>query len=150
MPFKTTEIPPDRQILDAAAELFFEHGFTGTGINAIGQRIGVSGPAVYGHFRSKDEILARLALEGVEAVLSRIGPPSDDPGDDLAHLVRIHVQEILRDRSIASIYVTQRSALTPELAEPILRRLDEYRTHWIETLQRRWPQQPAERLTSAA
>jgi AcrR family transcriptional regulator len=50
----------ERQILDAAAALFYEKGFHGVGVDEIGQRVGISGPALYRHFKGKDQILAAL------------------------------------------------------------------------------------------
>ena len=114
MPFATTVHPRD-QILDAAAQLFAERGFTATSMNAIGERLGVSGPAIYGHFDGKHEILATLVLNGVEGLLDQAGDPLDDPREDLAHLVRTHVEAMLRDRSLATLYVTERNSLTAEL-----------------------------------
>ena len=52
------------QILDAAAELFARYGFHGVGIDDIGKAVGISGPALYRHFRSKDAMLAEM-LTGI-------------------------------------------------------------------------------------
>ena len=56
MPFAEQTAPPSRreQILAAAAELFARHGFHGVGINDIGAAVGISGLALYRHFRSKE------------------------------------------------------------------------------------------------
>ena len=50
------------QILATAAELFAERGFNGVSINDIGAAVGVSGPALYRHFPSKDAVLGELLL----------------------------------------------------------------------------------------
>ena len=52
------------QILSAAAELFARYGFHGVGIDDIGAAVGISGPALYRHFRSKDAMLAEM-LTGI-------------------------------------------------------------------------------------
>lgn len=52
------------QIIAAATQLFYEHGFHLTGIDDIGAAAGITGPGVYRHFAGKDEILI--------AVLDRI------------------------------------------------------------------------------
>ncbi|MEX2195947.1 MAG: TetR/AcrR family transcriptional regulator [Thermoleophilaceae bacterium] len=132
-------LPRDRQILQAAAELFFERGFAGTGVDAIGERIGVTGPAIYSHFKSKDEILATLCLEGIDRVTEAIGVPGDDPREDLEHIIRCHVREVLRDRRLANVYVAEAKALAPTFRRLIRRRLDQLRERWISTLERCWP-----------
>ncbi len=57
-PSRTTEA----RLLDAASELFYEEGFTLTGVDKIIQRSGVSKPTLYVLFRSKDALLV-AALE---------------------------------------------------------------------------------------
>jgi AcrR family transcriptional regulator len=61
------------RVLDAALNLFSEHGFEGTTIQQIADRLGVTKAALYYHFESpKDEILAALiapATEGLDTLL---------------------------------------------------------------------------------
>ncbi|AHI01133.1 TetR/AcrR family transcriptional regulator [Kutzneria viridogrisea] len=57
------------QILAAAAELFARHGFHGVGINDIGAAVGISGPALYRHFRSKDAMLGEMLTSISEVLL---------------------------------------------------------------------------------
>lgn len=49
-----------QRILDVALELFTEHGYDGTSLREIAERLGVSKAALYYHFKSKDEILYEL------------------------------------------------------------------------------------------
>ncbi|MGA8851578.1 MAG: helix-turn-helix domain-containing protein [Aeromicrobium sp.] len=58
---------------EAALDLFLEHGFAGTSLQMIGDRLGVSKAAVYYHFKSKDELLAAVitpAFDRLEEVLT--------------------------------------------------------------------------------
>jgi AcrR family transcriptional regulator len=48
------------RILDAALELFSEHGFEGTTLQQIADRLGVTKAALYYHFPSKDDLLDAL------------------------------------------------------------------------------------------
>jgi TetR/AcrR family transcriptional regulator, cholesterol catabolism regulator len=47
-----------KRILDAASELFFEHGYKGTSVEAIASRLHVTKPFIYYHFSNKADILA--------------------------------------------------------------------------------------------
>lgn len=47
-------------MLDTALDLFSQHGFDGTSLQLIADRLGVTKAAVYYHFHTKDEILAAL------------------------------------------------------------------------------------------
>lgn len=48
------------RILDAALDLFSEHGFEGTTLQQIADRLGFTKAALYYHFRSKDDLLQAL------------------------------------------------------------------------------------------
>lgn len=63
------------RIIDAAMELFSEHGYRGTSITRIEQAAGLSPGAggIYHHFRSKEALLTA----GVERQLSRLGALRD-------------------------------------------------------------------------
>ena len=49
------------QILQVASALFARHGFAGTSTRDIAREVGLSQPALYKHFGSKQEILRALA-----------------------------------------------------------------------------------------
>nr|WP_083467413.1 TetR/AcrR family transcriptional regulator [Kibdelosporangium sp. MJ126-NF4]CEL23412.1 Transcriptional regulator, TetR family [Kibdelosporangium sp. MJ126-NF4]CTQ96792.1 Transcriptional regulator, TetR family [Kibdelosporangium sp. MJ126-NF4] len=54
------------QLTDAAAELFRRHGYHGVSVNDIAAAAGVTGPAVYRHFRGKQDVLAHVLLSGLD------------------------------------------------------------------------------------
>lgn len=51
------------RFVDAALDLFVEHGFNGTSLQMIGDRLGVTKAAITYHFKSKDELLAAVVKE---------------------------------------------------------------------------------------
>lgn len=57
---------PER-ILAAAGALFGEHGYRATSMQAIAEQVGITKPALYYHFSSKEEILHRLTLPLLDA-----------------------------------------------------------------------------------
>lgn len=57
-----------RRILQAAAELFVEHGFAGTSIRDISERLGMTKGSLYYHFTSKEDLLVALLAPLFEAV----------------------------------------------------------------------------------
>ena len=59
---------PQARIINAALELFTEHGVGGTSLQMIADAIGVTKAAVYHQFKTKDEIVLAVA----EAELSRV------------------------------------------------------------------------------
>src|SRR5271167_2314529 len=60
------------RILEVALQLFTEHGFDGTTLQQIADRLGFTKAALYYHFRSKDDLLEALlapAVAGLEELL---------------------------------------------------------------------------------
>ena len=58
-----------QQLLATAAELFAARGFHGVSVGDIGAACGVSGPALYRHFPSKDAMLAEMLVSISEELL---------------------------------------------------------------------------------
>ncbi|WP_019548493.1 TetR/AcrR family transcriptional regulator [Streptomyces sulphureus] len=48
------------RLLDAALELFAQHGFEGTSLRQIGAEVGVRNSAIYAHFESKQQMFDAL------------------------------------------------------------------------------------------
>ena len=57
-------------LLSSAAQLFASRGFDGVSIEDLGSSVGVSGPAVYRHFPSKQAVLAALLVGVSEGLLA--------------------------------------------------------------------------------
>lgn len=54
------------KILEEALALFAERGYDGTGVDLIAERVGIKGPSLYRHFKSKEEVLNAL-LDAAES-----------------------------------------------------------------------------------
>ena len=101
----TTRAPASRreQILATAAELFAARGFHGVSVADLGAACGISGPALYKHFVSKDAVLAEMLVsisEELLAVGSARVAAAGGPGDAVAALVDWHVDFALRHRPL--------------------------------------------------
>jgi AcrR family transcriptional regulator len=61
-----------REILDAARQEFFERGFHRPTVDDVAARAEVSKGTIYLYFKSKEEILAHLLLEGLALLLEQM------------------------------------------------------------------------------
>ncbi|ANY08083.1 TetR/AcrR family transcriptional regulator [Pseudonocardia sp. HH130630-07] len=72
----------ERQIVDAAVAVFGEHGYSGASMDTVAERVGVTKPVLYAHFRSKEALLlaaiTRARAELLE-VTARAAGEADDP-----------------------------------------------------------------------
>lgn len=92
------------QILGTAAELFAARGFHGVSVADLGAACGISGPALYKHFSSKDAVLAEMLVSISEELLAegraRVVAAGGDPAAALRGLVDWHVDFALRHRAL--------------------------------------------------
>ena len=56
----------------AAVELFYEHGYENTTLDAVAEVLGVTKPFIYAHFGSKAELLAEICGRGISSSLQAI------------------------------------------------------------------------------
>ncbi len=137
----TDAAKPNRreQILTAAAELFARHGFHGVGIDDIGAAVGISGPALYRHFRSKDamlgEMLTSISERLLDGGLARVDA-SDGPEDALRALVGWHVDFALDDPALITVQIRNLANLTDPDRRRVRALQRRYVEVWVETIQR--------------
>ncbi|WP_424189249.1 TetR/AcrR family transcriptional regulator [Actinokineospora sp. G85] len=131
---ESTDPKPTRreQILAAAAELFARHGFHGVGIDDIGSAVGISGPALYRHFRSKDAMLGEMLTSISEVLLTggqaRVATVAD-PGATLGELVRFHVDFALDNPALITVQERNLGNLT----DPDRRKVRALQRRYVET-----------------
>jgi len=84
-------------ILDAALEIFLEHGFVGAGMDQVAAAAGVSKVTVYHHFTDKQRLFVAVveaaiseAEAGSRGVVERLATSTDLPRD-LSRFARRHV-----------------------------------------------------------
>jgi AcrR family transcriptional regulator len=69
-----------QQILDAARELFVQHGYDATSMRAIADRLEYTPTALYHHFRNKEALLSELCVQDFRSCrmnFQRIGHQPD-------------------------------------------------------------------------
>jgi AcrR family transcriptional regulator len=137
------------QILRTAMHLFHERGFDGVGVDLIGEKAGVSGPAIYRYFSGKDEILITLLDEAIDRVLMSTGGQFDHPREELEHLVRGHVQRALEERELMSVWTRERNSIPKAYRSRLSARIKRYIDHWVDCLDARYPNQSRDVLTAA-
>jgi AcrR family transcriptional regulator len=140
----------ERQILDAAAALFYEKGFHGVGVDEIGERVGISGPALYRHFKGKDEILAALFNEAVEELISATAAVYADPHRDLERLIRHHIEFAINHRHLVNVYQREENSLVEPWKGHFQRRERHYASRWEEALRRCFARASSDEIAAAA
>lgn len=130
-------------------QLFHERGFDGVGVDLIGERAGMSGPAIYRYFGGKDEILITLVDEAIDRVLMSTGGEFDNPRDELEHLISGHVQRALEERELMSVWTRERNSIPKQYRPRLRSRINRYIDRWVDCLDACYPGNPRDVLVSA-
>lgn len=87
-------------ILKVAAQLFAENGFDSVSINEIGIAAGITGPAIYRYFASKEALLVSVYKrlyerfsDGIGAILSE----EAEPWESLERLIDLQVTQAMEE-----------------------------------------------------
>ncbi len=66
-------------IIDKAKSLFIEHGYHGLSMREIAEQVGVSKPALYYHFKDKEELFYAVLSSGLEEIGRMIDTINNQP-----------------------------------------------------------------------
>ena len=130
-------------ILDAAIQLFHERGYHATGVDDIGEAVEVSGPAIYRHFSSKEDILVeaiRLAADRIQAANESARAEVSDPGALMERYVRAFARVAIDEAALMAVWVGEVRHLTPARRSPMTRRIRLWTEEWVEGLVRWRPE----------
>ncbi|WP_104522513.1 SACE_7040 family transcriptional regulator [Blastococcus atacamensis] len=131
------------QILQAAAQLFAERGSRAVGVDDVGAAVGVTGPAIYRHFASKDamlaEMLVRISERLAEGGRERVAAAGVDPEAQLRALIGFQVDFALDNPALIVVHDRDLTSL-PETEAGQVRRLQRrYVEVWVAVLARLHP-----------
>jgi AcrR family transcriptional regulator len=129
----------DLEILVIAADLFFKKSYEAVTVDQIGAAAGLTGPAIYRHFKSKGDILAALFDQAIDGMLSATGAPLPDPVDDVTHLVSAHADFVVQQHTLASVWIREGRSLPQEHRSRLRRRERAYIARWTACIQRCHP-----------
>ena len=144
-----TEVAPPRrqQIIESAAELFARSGFRGVSIYDIGAAVGISGPALYKHFASKDALLAEMLIGISERLLAEgharagaaanggVAGSADGPAVGvLEALVGWHVEFALGNPALITVQFRDLESLGEDDQRTVRRLQREYVELWVQTI----------------
>ncbi len=115
----------------SATSLFEENGFHGAGIDDIAAAAGVTGLAIYRHFKNKDAVLVaffdRLA-ERLTAILDTVA--TLEGREVLETLIRTHVRLAFEERALIVVYISEER----NLPDGERRRVRRFQRAYVEAL----------------
>ncbi len=115
--------PKQAAVIQAAAELFVQHGYDGTSTEMIAERARVSRQTIYNQFESKEALFLAVATDLVNEISARLEEAVEGGGDlrgTLLALGRRTLNVLLRPKTFAfyRVVITEAPRF-PELARAI-------------------------------
>jgi AcrR family transcriptional regulator len=107
----------EREILEAAMELFHEHGYANTSVEDVASAVGILKGSLYHYIDSKEDLLYRIVEqvhESVQAIMTSIAEREDlTPLGRLDAYVQEQVIYNARNLRRISVYYQDRARLSP-------------------------------------
>lgn len=117
--------------------MFAEFGYHGVSIEDLGASVGISGPAVYKHFSSKDALLAALLI-GISEDLLQNGrvevAGASSPSEALERLVDKHLEFSLTEPDLIRVQDRDLASLGQNDEQQVRRLQRAYVELWVDQL----------------
>jgi AcrR family transcriptional regulator len=134
------------QVLRASGRMFADRGFHAVSIEELGAAVGMTGPALYRHFPSKEAILAAV-LQGISERLLAGGRAevayADSPQRALDQLIAFHTTFAMSEPELIRVQDRDLTSLSSTAARSVRRTQRAYVEVWVEVLQLLAPQSDA-------
>lgn len=123
------------EILEAAAHAFSKNGYDGTSLAEIAKAVGIKTPALYYHFKSKNEILYAYLQRCAEEVTAPVQQAVAEAGANPVDQLRAYVKSYIRTQ--LELIDTMPMINTVVLNSSIARALSRSQYKWVRDWERR-------------
>lgn len=127
-----------QQILEEAAKLFRTRGFKGTSLQQIAERVGMEGPSLYNHIRSKHELLSILVMTNARVFndrISEIHSSSLSSMDKIDRVISLHIELTVVNPDAMSLMLSEWTHLESEERVEYVKLRDSYENQFKQILE---------------
>ena len=121
-------------VLQSAANIFFAKGFHATTIEDVARDVGILKGSLYYYIKSKDDLLFRLLLAGVEdgdAYIARHIDPDGDPVEQLERAVRAQIDYIIQNRVPFGLFLHEFDSLSGKRQHKLISVMSRYNKRFV-------------------
>jgi AcrR family transcriptional regulator len=120
-------------LIRAAGRLFVDKGYEATTIRDIAKAVGMRSGSPFYHFKSKQDMLKAVMVEGLQAALAAQQAALaglKDPEEKFRALVKNHLRIILEDHTEFPVLLYEWRALSGESRAEVIAVKDRYEAMW--------------------
>lgn len=121
----------------ASAHLFAVRGYNAVSTVELGEAVGMSGPALYNYFPSKEALLCELLIDVSTRLLAgclEIAGDDRSPADTLDDLINFHAEFATTEPDIILLQDRELSSLPSDASRKVRRLQREYLREWEKVL----------------
>jgi AcrR family transcriptional regulator len=126
------------RLLESGAALFAAKGFNGVGVEELGESVGLTGPSMYRHFRTKSALLGEMLITVSKSLLegaTEVIEENLDPQQTLSALIERHVEFALSYPDLIRVHERDFSNLEEDDARQVRRLQRRYVELWVDQIQ---------------
>jgi len=127
------------EVLQSAANIFFAKGFHATTIEDVARDVGILKGSLYYYIKSKDDLLFRLLLAGVEdgdAYIARHIDPDGDPVEQLERAIRAQIDYIIEHRVPFGLFLHEFDSLSGKRQHKLISVMSRYNKRFVELVRK--------------
>lgn len=126
------------RLLENGAALFAAKGFHGVGVEELGDSVGLTGPSMYRHFRTKGALLAEMLITVSQSLLegaTEVIEQKLDPEQTLTALIERHVEFAITYPDLIRVHERDFGNLEEDDARQVRRLQRRYVELWVDQIQ---------------
>jgi TetR/AcrR family transcriptional regulator, cholesterol catabolism regulator len=127
------------EVLQSAANIFFAKGYHATSIEDVARDVGMLKGSLYYYIKSKDDLLFRLLLAGIEdsdAYIARHIDPEGDPVEELGRAIRAQIDYIIDNRVQVGLFLHEFDSLSGKRQHKLISVMSRYNSRFVELVRR--------------
>ena len=126
------------RLLENGAALFAAKGFHGVGVEELGVSVGLTGPSMYRHFRTKGALLAEMLITVSQSLLegaTEVIEQDLNPEQTLTALIKRHVNFAIKYPDLIRVHERDFGNLEEDDARQVRRLQRRYVELWVDQIQ---------------
>jgi TetR/AcrR family transcriptional regulator, cholesterol catabolism regulator len=127
------------EVLESAANIFFAKGFHATSIEDVARDVGMLKGSLYYYIKSKDDLLFRLLLAGIEdsdAFIAQHIDPSGEPVAQLERAIRAQIDYIIDNRVPFGLFLHEFDSLSGKRQHKLIAVMSRYNNRFVDLVRK--------------
>ncbi|HTQ97694.1 MAG TPA: TetR/AcrR family transcriptional regulator [Candidatus Acidoferrum sp.] len=127
------------EVLHSAANIFFAKGFHATSIEDVARDVGMLKGSLYYYIKSKEDLLFRLLMAGIEdgdAFIARQIDPGRDPLEQLESAIRAQIDYIIQNRVPFGLFLHEFDSLSGKRQHKLISVMARYNSRFVDLVRR--------------